>query len=68
MPSGHRQPEYQFSDELIDAYEATRNFPSLDQTSRLGPQLRFGTVSIRTLIHQAASRSNKTFLKELIWR
>lgn len=68
MPSGHRQPEYQFSNELIDAYEATRNFPSLDQTSRLGPQLRFGTVSIRTLIHQAASRSNKTFLKELIWR
>lgn len=66
--SGHSQPEYQFSDELIDEYESTRNFPSLDQTSRLGPQLRFGTLSIRSLIHQAASRSNKTFLKELIWR
>ena len=62
------QPEYRFDDTLIDQYEATRNFPALDLTSRLGAHLRFGTVSIRRLVNQASSRSNNTFLKELIWR
>lgn len=68
IPSGHSDPQYTYTDTLIDQYEATRNFPALDQTSRLGPQLRFGTLSIRSLAMQAAARTNKTFLKELIWR
>ena len=38
------------------------------KNSRLGAHLRFGTVSIRRLVNQASSRSNNTFLKELIWR
>ena len=66
--SKHPTPTYIFNDELVDAYEATRNFPALDQTSRLGPQLRFGTLSIRDLVSRAAARPNPTFLKELIWR
>lgn len=53
---------------LIDEYEATRNFPGLDQTSKLGTHLRFGTVSIRRIVNKAAKQYNKTFLKELIWR
>ncbi|MFY0605039.1 MAG: deoxyribodipyrimidine photo-lyase [Flavobacteriaceae bacterium] len=53
---------------LIDEYEATRNFPALDQTSRLGPHLRFGTVSVRKMVAKAAKQYNDTFLKELIWR
>lgn len=53
---------------LIDEYEATRNFPGLDQTSKLGPHLRFGTISIRRIVMKAAKQYNKTFLKELIWR
>jgi len=67
-PSSTAQPRYQFDDAIIDEYEATRNFPYLDQTSRLGAHLRFGTVSIRKLVSKASSRSNNTFLKELIWR
>jgi deoxyribodipyrimidine photo-lyase len=67
-PSSTAQPRYQFDDTIIDEYEATRNFPHLDQTSRLGAHLRFGTVSIRKLVNKASSRSNNTFLKELIWR
>lgn len=59
---------YKFDDELIDQYEATRNFPSIDKTSRLGVHLRFGTQSIRKLISKSASRVNQTFVKELIWR
>ena len=53
---------------LIQEYEATRNFPALDQTSRLGPHLRFGTVSVRQMVIQAKKEANPTFLKELIWR
>ncbi len=53
---------------LIDEYEATRNFPALDQTSKLGTHLRFGTVSIRRIVLKAAKQYNNTFLKELIWR
>ena len=62
------QPKYQFNNEIVDAYEATRNFPALDNTSRLGAHLRFGTVSVRQLVNKSASRPDNTFLKELIWR
>jgi deoxyribodipyrimidine photo-lyase len=60
--------DFRFDDELIDQYEATRNFPADDATSRLGVHLRFGTQSVRKLISKSASRENTTFLKELIWR
>lgn len=62
------QPKHIFNDTLIDEYEATRNFPHLDKTSRMGTALRFGTISVRKAVLQAAARSNPTFLKELIWR
>lgn len=62
-------PDYQIEDGLILNYEATRNFPGIiNGTSRLGPHLRFGTVSIRELVKKAAGSSNETFLNELIWR
>ncbi|MGA0431545.1 MAG: cryptochrome/photolyase family protein [Flavobacteriaceae bacterium] len=61
-------PKYSFTTQIIDQYEATRNYPAIDQTSRLGVHLRFGTVSIRKLVIAAAKRPNLTFLKELIWR
>lgn len=51
----------------IDNYEKTRDIPSLNATSYLGPHLRFGTVSIRTIINQLKS-SDTVFLSELIWR
>lgn len=59
---------FEISDSLIDNYESTRNFPSLNKTSHLGIYLRFGTVSIRKIITKAAQSENETFLKELIWR
>ena len=62
------QPKHVFNDTLIDEYEATRNFPHLDKTSRIGSALRFGTLSVRKAVLQSAARSNSTFLKELIWR
>ena len=59
---------FEFNEDLVDQYEATRNFPSNDGTSRLGVHLRFGTQSIRKFVAKSAERKNTTFLKELIWR
>lgn len=62
-------PPYHIESDLIDHYEKTRNFPGIHQgTSRIGPHLRFGTVSIRQIVAKAALRPNDTYLKELIWR
>lgn len=61
-------PLFDVSNTLIDNYEATRNFPSLDKTSHLGIYLRFGAESIRKIVAKAIESKNETFLKELIWR
>ena len=67
-PQDFNTPAYSFNEKVVDDYEDTRNFPAMDQTSRLGPYLRFGLVSIRKLAAEAAQRTNHTFLKELVWR
>ena len=59
---------YKLDKDLIDKYEETRNYPALDSTSRIGVNLRFGTVSTRKIVKTSSERSNNTFLKELIWR
>lgn len=59
---------YDVTPTLIQEYEDTRNFPAKDATSRLGPHLRFGTVSIRKMIKKAIAEENEIFWQELIWR
>lgn len=59
---------FDISNTLIDNYEATRNFPALNKTSYLGIYLRFGAVSIRSIVAKAIESKNETFLNELIWR
>jgi len=59
---------YRVNSNLIKNYEATRNFPFLDSTSKLGPHLRFGTTSIRTMVKRAILETNQIFWQELIWR
>jgi len=61
-------PQHTFNNERITAYEATRNFPAIDQTTRIGTPLRFGTLSVREMVRKSAAIANPTFLKELIWR
>ena len=60
--------DYTVTPTLIQNYEATRNFPGKDSTSRLGPHLRFGTVSIRHMVKKAIAEHNEIFWQELIWR
>lgn len=56
-----------FSLDRVHNYEETRNFPSLDSTSKIGPHLRFGTVSIREIVSKVKDL-NDTYLSELVWR
>ena len=58
---------YDISSKLINNYEETRNFPS-QETSKIGVFLRFGLVSIRSIVKKAVQSRNDVFLKELIWR
>ncbi|MFC6859691.1 cryptochrome/photolyase family protein [Zunongwangia atlantica] len=66
--SSLKVPNFDTTPTLIQEYEATRNIPSKSGTSRLGPHLRFGTVSVRKMVKKADNEKNKTFLQELVWR
>lgn len=65
-----KKPIYTFTlnRKMVNEYGLYRNFPSLDKTSRLGPYLRFGLVSIRRIANFVSKEADQTFLKELIWR
>ncbi|TBH70056.1 cryptochrome/photolyase family protein [Aquirufa antheringensis] len=65
--SGLLFPQASVADELIRAYAQDRDFPAKPGTSRLSVHLRFGTLSIRSLVRQAIGKS-EVWLNELIWR
>ncbi|MCX2719791.1 cryptochrome/photolyase family protein [Lentiprolixibacter aurantiacus] len=67
-PSEIQVPPYKVDSSIIDQYGKKRDFPAVNGTSRLGPHLRFGTVSIRHLAKKALRSKEETFLNELIWR
>jgi deoxyribodipyrimidine photo-lyase len=52
---------------VIREYHKYRDFPSRDETTYLGPHLRFGTVSIRKIVRKGLEE-NAVFLSELVWR
>ncbi len=60
-------PPKEISQEVLQNYDQTRDYPALNGTSRLSVHLRFGTISIRRLVKRAMS-INQKFLDELIWR
>jgi len=66
--SDQKIADYTVTPTLIQEYEDTRNYPAKDATSRLGPHLRFGTVSVRKMIKKAIAEKNEIFWQELIWR
>lgn len=61
-------PKLCFTEEIINEYSETRNFPYLDKTSKIGVFLRFGNISIRKAVKKSDKAIDKTYLKELIWR
>jgi len=53
---------------VVEHYDKTRDTPALDRgTTRMSVHLRFGTISIRSLMQQA-EELNKKLLNEIIWR
>ena len=66
-PSSIDFPSHIPAEGIIRQYDKLRNFPAKAGTSRLGIHLRFGTISIRSLVRKAIDW-NRTYLKELIWR
>ncbi len=65
--SGYSYPEIIVSTQILKNYSEKRDFPALDQTSKLGLHLRFGTVSPRELAREGKKYSD-VWLSELIWR
>ena len=64
-------------DDGIVRYRTARDFPAENGTSHLSPQLRAGTIGIRTCVEEAAALSRRdaagragveTWISELIWR
>lgn len=60
-------PDRVIKQNIVASYDKTRNYPAIEGTTRLSVHLRFGTVSIRTLV-QVALKKNEVWLNELIWR
>jgi deoxyribodipyrimidine photo-lyase len=63
----------------VERYNEGRNFPALDGTSHLSPQLRAGTIGIRECVERAFARAEEvcedatrasieTWISELVWR
>ena len=54
----------------VEAYDETRNAPSLDATSRLSPHLRFGALHPRQVLDllDGDSAGRRKFRSEIVWR
>ena len=53
--------------DVISSYADFRDYPAVKGTTRLGPYLRFGVLSIRSLLLMKGEES-ETFTSEIIWR
>jgi len=62
--SGIRIPPLTLDENLISAYDETRNFPGINGTTRLGIHLRHGTLSVRHAVKKAFEL-NATWLNEV---
>lgn len=80
-PAGEKSARLQlkrFTQKKIFNYDKERDFPALDNTSRLSPYLAIGVVSARTCFLAALQANNHeldtgnvgalTWMSELIWR
>jgi deoxyribodipyrimidine photo-lyase len=67
VPAHEPFPDKAVREDIVRTYRETRNFPAQAGTTRLSVHLRFGTISIRSLVRTARSL-NETWLNELIWR
>ena len=67
LPTAIEVPPPSDEEELMRNYGAARDYPAVRGTTRWGPHLRHGTVSVRERARRARQTSD-TLLGELIWR
>ena len=61
--------KFNLGDELIKNYNSKRDFPYLNSTSKIGPYLRFGLISVREVAKKTIGKKfDQSFLRQLIWR
>ena len=66
--SNNKIEKFKLTSDIIENYSERRNFPDLNATSKIGPYLRFGTISIRKIVGSLLKFKEDTYLNELIWR
>ena len=66
--SNDKIEKFKLTSDIIKHYSERRNFPDLNATSKIGPYLRFGTISIRKIVSSLLKFKEDTYLNELIWR
>lgn len=66
-PSNITIPDLKIDAGIIKRYAETRDFPGIRGTTRLGVHLRFGTLSVRSVVRSALEKS-EVFLSEIAWR
>ncbi|MFW5803965.1 MAG: cryptochrome/photolyase family protein [bacterium] len=67
LPGFHQIPGEIPGYETIKEYDKYRDFPAIEGTTRIGPHLRFGTISIRQMA-RLGMEYNSGWINELIWR
>lgn len=55
------------NEKIIKLYHDNREFPYIKGTTRLGIHLRFGTISVRSVLRSSINISS-VFVNEIIWR
>jgi deoxyribodipyrimidine photo-lyase len=72
MPGGERKAQERLENfgRRVDDYGETRNRPDLEATSMLSADLKFGTLSPRTVadVIGTASAGREAFVRQLAWR
>lgn len=71
LPGGERAARERMKQAIskrVANYDDLRDIPSVPGTSRLGQDLRWGTISIRELFQKAERCGSLQYLKELGWR
>lgn len=73
--AGARNALERFVSGPFDDYDAARDFPGRDETSRLSPHLAFGEITPYQIWHETRRRPKEvapadrtTYRKELVWR
>ena len=68
LPPGEEGARHRLRRFNVEAYDSSRDRPDLSGTSYLSVDLKFGTISPRTIIRRLKGRPAEAFIRQLAWR